>query len=70
MRPPPPGGRRVVVDPETGEILEGSAVADEDLIAEAPAPESPADRPGRWFVVHTQSGYEKKVKQNLDPRIR
>ena len=29
---------------------------------------SPYDRPGRWFVVHTQSGYEKKVKQNLEAR--
>ncbi|MEZ5180216.1 MAG: transcription termination/antitermination protein NusG [Acidimicrobiales bacterium] len=64
----PEAAGEVVVDPETGEILEGSAVADEDLIAEAPAPESPADRPGRWFVVHTQSGYEKKVKQNLEAR--
>ena len=30
--------------------------------------ESPYDRPGRWFVVHTQSGYENKVKQNLETR--
>jgi transcription termination/antitermination protein NusG len=30
---------------------------------------SPYDRPGRWFVLHTQSGYEKKVKQNLEARI-
>ncbi|HYI61935.1 MAG TPA: transcription termination/antitermination protein NusG [Acidimicrobiales bacterium] len=30
--------------------------------------ESPYDRPGRWFVVHTQSGYEKKVQQNLQAR--
>ena len=30
---------------------------------------SPYDRPGRWFVVHPQSGYEKKVKQNLEARI-
>ena len=29
---------------------------------------SPFDRPGRWFVLHTQSGYEKKVKQNLEAR--
>jgi len=35
--------------------------------AEAP-PVSPYDRPGRWYVVHTQSGYEKKVKQNLEAR--
>lgn len=73
------------VDPLTGEILDpapqaGDAadstteadVIDEDtLLAEsaAPPPESPYDRPGRWFVVHTQSGYEKKVKQNLEARI-
>jgi transcription termination/antitermination protein NusG len=46
-------------------------VLDEDeLLAEAAAPvESPFDRPGQWFVVHTQSGYEKKVKQNLEARI-
>ncbi len=43
---------------------------EDDLLAEAAAPvESPFDRPGQWFVVHTQSGYEKKVKQNLEARI-
>jgi len=42
---------------------------DELLEAERPKPQSPYDRPGRWFVVHTQSGYEKKVKQNLEARI-
>ena len=31
--------------------------------------DNPYTRPGRWFVVHTQSGYEKKVKQNLEARI-
>ncbi len=31
--------------------------------------ESPYDRPGRWYAVHTQSGYEKKAKQNLQARI-
>jgi len=30
--------------------------------------DNPYERPGRWFVVHTQSGYEKKVKSNLDAR--
>ena len=41
----------------------------EDLIAEAaPVVDNPANRPGKWFVVHTQSGYEKKVKQNLEAR--
>jgi transcriptional antiterminator NusG len=45
-------------------------VIDEDELLEESVPvESPYDRPGRWFVVHTQSGYEKKVKQNLEARI-
>jgi transcriptional antiterminator NusG len=58
-----------VVDPETGEILEPAVVDAEDLLAEQAAPvDNPANRPGQWFVVHTQSGYEKKVKQNLEAR--
>ncbi len=34
---------------------------------EAPPPrrKSPYDRPGRWYVIHTQSGYENKVRNNL-----
>ena len=48
------------------------AVLDEDALLEQeeppPAPVSPYDRPGKWFVLHTQSGYEKKVKQNLEAR--
>jgi transcription termination/antitermination protein NusG len=44
--------------------------ADEFLEQDArPKVQSAYDRPGRWFVVHTQSGYEKKVKQNLEARI-
>ena len=68
----------VVVDPETGELLAPAAGAPADqadevidaeaLIEEPVVIDSPADRPGRWFVVHTQSGYEKKVKQNLEAR--
>ncbi len=30
---------------------------------------SPYDRPGRWFVLHTQSGYENKVRSNIVARI-
>lgn len=30
---------------------------------------SPFDRPGKWYVVHTQSGYEKKVKRNIEARV-
>ena len=44
---------------------------EELLEEEAPRPkrESPYDRPGNWYVVHTQSGYEKKVRSNLESRI-
>jgi transcriptional antiterminator NusG len=31
---------------------------------------SPYDRPGDWYVVHTYSGYENKVKNNLASRVR
>jgi transcriptional antiterminator NusG len=46
-------------------------LSEDELLQEAGAPafESPYDRPGQWFVVHTQSGYEKKVKSNLEARI-
>jgi len=45
-------------------------LAEDDLLEVEAAPiESPYDRPGRWYVVHTQSGYEKKVKSNLEARI-
>ncbi|WP_290124268.1 transcription termination/antitermination NusG family protein, partial [Shigella flexneri] len=41
--------------------------------ADAPAApvarrDSPYDRPGRGYVLHTQSGYENKVKSNLEAR--
>ena len=52
-------------------------------VSEVPASEVPASeveveeeivdnpylRPGKWYVVHTQSGYEKKVKTNVEARI-
>lgn len=54
----------------------GTAAADadvvdaEELLDEEPEPFiSPYDRPGKWYVVHTQSGYEKKVQSNLLARI-
>jgi transcriptional antiterminator NusG len=67
-------------EPEASDAPEGRAEGDdaasldaqpvEDLLEEEarPKPESPFNRPGRWYVVHTQSGYEKKVKQNLEAR--
>ncbi len=52
-------------------VLDATAEADEfaeedeeDEEEQLPPP-SPFDRPGRWYVVHTYSGYENKVKGNL-----
>ena len=59
---------------ETGadEPAAAADVADEDALfeEEAPAPRviSPYNRPGRWYVVHTQSGHEKKAQKNLAAR--
>ena len=49
-------------DEEDGEL--GGWVKDDE--EEEPLPvESPYDRPGRWYVVHTYSGYENKVRSNM-----
>jgi len=54
--------------PLTEEELLGATEPAEE--AEAPRPvESPYDRSGQWFVVHTYAGYENKVKSNLESRI-
>lgn len=61
---------------ETEAAPEGAAAPEEagaeQAVAEdapAPKPKSPYDRPGRWYVLHTQSGYENKVRKNLEARI-
>jgi transcriptional antiterminator NusG len=40
---------------------------DTDLADESTPIEPPAD--SKWYVIHTYSGYEKKVKKNLEHRI-
>ena len=54
----------VLVD-ENGEIIE-DLDDDEDFEDEGPIIVSPFDKPGKWFVIHTYSGYENKVKGNLE----
>lgn len=46
-----------------------AAEADEAAEPEEVPYDDPNKRPGKWFVVHTQSGYEKKVTANLNARI-
>ena len=53
-----------VIDEDT--LLDAPAPVDEEAVAEAAPPQdSPYDRPGAWYVVHTYAGYENKVKSNL-----
>ena len=48
--------------------LTDDAAAGEDEVEEVIV-DDPWTRPGAWYVVHTQSGYEKKVTANLGARI-
>ncbi len=53
---------------EAGDLTDSAAedgTAEEEAV---PRPESPYDRPGRWYVLHTQSGYENKVRKNIEAR--
>jgi len=57
------------VEPARG-ADDGSLLDDEDEDdLEEIVVESPYDRPGSWYVVHTYAGYENKVKSNLQSRI-
>jgi transcriptional antiterminator NusG len=51
------------------ELLGGDSADYEQDADEEPVRESPYDRPGSWYVVHTYAGYENKVKSNLESRI-
>jgi transcription termination/antitermination protein NusG len=67
----------------TQETPQADEVADEvvdgatDEVVDEPADDDPREafrrelwaKPGDWFVVHTYSGMEKRVKQNLENRI-
>jgi transcriptional antiterminator NusG len=77
-----PGADESVADEAVADeaVADESVADDVEVVSErealaAGAVESPADeddpwtRPGSWYVVHTQSGYEKKVTANLHARI-
>ncbi len=59
------------LDTTADDAADEEVVDAEDLLLEEPRPPkvSPYDKPGSWYVVHTQSGYENKVKSNLLSRI-
>lgn len=61
------------VDPETGEIIEDTAdtaeTETEELDPKQALEVELRALPGRWYVVHTYSSYEKRVKQNIEQRV-
>jgi transcriptional antiterminator NusG len=69
VEPDPEPVEPVVPDPEPVEpqleAVEAESVADQP----SPAAEDPFRGQGDWYVVHTYSGYENKVKANLESRI-
>ena len=57
-------------DRSSAEDLGDAELIDVEEVAPSRAAESPFDRSGRWYVVHTYAGYENKVKSNLASRVR
>ena len=63
-------------DPLPGDVAEADdadiLIDADELVYEKDEEEaetiSPYDMPGKWYVVHTQSGYENKVQQNIEAR--
>ena len=58
-----------VAEEATAEAAEEAEEAGEEAAQEEPVPVSPYDLPGDWYVIHSYSGYENKVKANLETRI-
>jgi transcriptional antiterminator NusG len=58
----------VVEDPAAELTLEDEAPSDEEAQSDDAVAQKPKDN-RNWFVVHTYSGYENKVKANLERRI-
>ncbi len=54
-------------DGQSSDLLDEETVLEPETESDV-STQSPYDKPGRWFVVHTQSGYENKVSQNLAAR--
>ncbi|NBV26452.1 MAG: transcription termination/antitermination factor NusG [Actinobacteria bacterium] len=51
-------------------LVEEVEIDEVEILEEEPAAESAFDRPGRWYVVRTFSGHEKKVREALEVVIK
>jgi len=61
-----PGDAAAVDDADT--LIDADELVYEKAEEEETETISPYDMPGKWYVVHTQSGYENKVQQNIEAR--
>ena len=60
-----------VVDEPTEEVAEAVTPAKEESTSDDPYEQFFADfkaQPGKWYIVHSYAGYEKRVKQNIENR--
>ena len=59
-------------DTATQEAPDTDADVAEEVVetVEPQRPLSPYDLPGAWYVVHSYSGYENKVRANLESRVK
>ena len=60
----------MVVSPEAPDNEAAVEAAEETAPPVSLEPASPYDLPGAWYVVHSYSGYENKVKANLETRVK
>lgn len=59
-----------VAEPDTDDSAgESEEEVEEEEVPADTGPASPYDLPGDWYVIHSYSGYENKVKANLETRI-
>jgi transcriptional antiterminator NusG len=66
---PPDPDETVDASFDLSDGAEAEADTGDEAAAEEEIVDDPWTRPGAWYVVHTQSGYEKKVTANLHARI-
>jgi transcriptional antiterminator NusG len=55
-------------DPETGNVPAGTA-ADAAAAPEV-SPATPLNPNMKWYIIHTYSGFERKVKESIESRVR
>lgn len=63
-------GNEVDVDITDTELIEDPVSDEDETLADSTdarndKPKSPYDKPGKWYVLHTQSGHENKVRDNI-----